>query len=243
MTRVSIALPVANQEDHIERVVTAYLDATTGLDCDVEFILAVNNSTDDSLGASRRLAAAHPRRIAVVTTAPGWGSAVRGGLEIAGGQVVGFANSARTHAEDLVRAIRHAVAEPGLLVKGRRVNRAYPLARRVGSKLFNLECRLLFGLRVADVNGNPKVWHRDRLSPAVLREPGSFLDAEVLICARQRGLPVVEFPITRMDRHGGRSMTDLRLASTLYTRPLSARLGRAPRRDPGAVVVTAPEAL
>lgn len=225
-----MVLPVANQADHIERVVAAYIAAVDQVELfSVDFVLAVNNSADDSLNASTRLAARFPERVSVVTTDPGWGNAVRGGMAHARGEMVGFANSARTDPDDIARAIRYAGVDRAALVKSRRENRAYGLTRRVGSKLFNLECRMLFQLRIADVNGNPKVWHRDRLDPSTLHEPGSFLDAEVLIRAVQLGMPIVEFPITRMQRHGGVSMTNISLAMTLYTRPLGVRLGLRPR--------------
>jgi hypothetical protein len=231
VTLVSLALPVANQADHIERVVDGHLAAVAELPCQVEFILAVNNSTDDSLGACRSLAERHPSEVTVVTTPPGWGNAVRGGLAIARGDVIGFTNSARTQTQDVVRAIDHALIDTNSLVKGWRAFRTYPLSRLVGSRLFNIECRLLFGLHSLDVNGNPKLWSRRVLPPDLLTEPGSFLDAEILILARRRRVPVLEFPVTCTDRHGGTSMTGLRLAMALYTRPVTARLGRRARRD------------
>jgi len=225
MTRVGVVLPVANQADHIERVVEAYLRALDEIVA-VEFVLAVNNSRDDSLASCRRLAEAHPERVSVVATPAGWGNAVIGGLRTTSASVIGFANSARTHDVDLLRGVRCALEHRDALVKGRRTTRAYSPLRRFGSRMYNAECRAFFGIESADINGNPKIWHRTLLPPELLSEPGSFLDAEVLIHARQRGLPVLEFPIVRMDRHGGESMTTLRLASTLYARPVAVKLSR-----------------
>jgi glycosyltransferase involved in cell wall biosynthesis len=225
MKRLSIVLPVANQEDHIERVVEGYIDALRDCECAVDFVLAVNNSRDDSIGACRRLAAAHPGSVRVVSSPPGWGHAVRCGLRAAHGSVVGFANSARTHNDDLSRAVNCALSNPHALIKGKRVARAYSPVRRFGSRVYNAECRTFFGLEPGDINGNPKLWSRDLLPPELLSEGGSFLDAEVLIRARDRGIPVIEIPVLRMDRHGGRSMTTLRLAGGLFSRPIAVRLG------------------
>lgn len=232
MTSVSLVLPVANQADHIERVVEAHLRALLPLDCSVEMVLVVNNSQDDSLAACERLRLAHPAEVGIVTSPPGWGNAVLTGLAATRGEVVGFCNSARTHTSDIVRAVEHALANPQALVKGRRVNRAYSLPRRAGSKIFNMECLALYGLRSPDINGNPKLWRRELLPPELLAEPGSFLDAEILIHARKRNIPLVEFDITDMRRHGGTSMTTLGLALTLYARPISRKLGRKPCCSP-----------
>ncbi len=234
MTIVSVALPVANQADHIERVVEDYLDALGGRGRTVDLVLAVNNSVDQSLAACRRSAAAHPGLVTVVTTDAGWGHAVMGGLKAARGSIIGFANSARTHPNDLARAVDLAVANPHALIKGERRSRGYSLMRRLGSRLYNLECQLLFGLDEPDVNGNPKLWGRDALPLHLLTEPGGFLDAEILIHARRLGIPVIGFPIDRTERHGGRSMTTLGLARRLYSRPIAVRFGRRHSTPMGA---------
>jgi hypothetical protein len=195
-------------------------------------VLAVNNSCDESLAACRRLAHAHPEAVSVVHSRRGWGQAVRAGLAVARGPLIGFANSARTHSADLARAVACATNNPDALVKGRRCERSYSLVRRLGSRLYNAECRALFGIACDDVNGNPKLWRRELLAPELLRETGGFLDAEVIIRAHERGMRLVELPITRMDRHGGSSMTTARLAASLYGRPIAVRLRGVPPTAP-----------
>jgi hypothetical protein len=137
------------------------------------------------------------------------------GLEEATGDLLCFTNSARTHAEDLVRIVQVAVDHPGVVVKARRYGHDN-LKRRLGSIVYNTECRLLFGIATHDVNGTPKVFPRTCDALLRLRRADDLLDAEFNVVCSRRGYQVMEVPVSAGARHGGTSTTNVRSAVNMY---------------------------
>ncbi len=207
-------LPVHNQADHIAPIVAGHQAALAHLACRYELILAVNGSRDDSAAICRDLAARDPRVRAVQSEAGGWGLGVRLGLGEARGTLVGYTNSARTTPAQLASCLLQAILHPDSVVKATRLGRAG--LRRLGSTLYNRECRLLHGIPCQDVNGTPKFFPRafDRLLG--LTRDDDLIDLEFLRACRLRGYPVLEVPIASGPRHGGESTTRLGSAAKLY---------------------------
>ena len=212
---ISIILPVHNQADHIEQVTREFVAELAKVPARCELMLVENASRDDSLTICRRLAA-ELSSVKVITTAKGgWGPAVRLGLQSAEGDVICYTNSARTTAQDLVFCLLYAVAYGGVVVKANRKIREN-WRRRVGSLLFNIECRTLFDLSNWDVNGTPKVFPRSFDKLVDLKQENDLIDAEFCIMCRQSDYPMIEVPVFSTRRHGGRSTTGYLSAVRLY---------------------------
>ena len=108
------------------------------------------------------------------------------------------------------------------LAKVRREQRQAPL-RELGSWLYNLESCLLFGVRVGDINGTPKILSREIYKNLRLFSKGDVLDLELLVKAVQLGLRIVELPVKGFRRYGGRSSTSLKSAWRMYVGALRLR--------------------
>jgi glycosyltransferase involved in cell wall biosynthesis len=212
---ISIVLPVHNQADHIERIVREYVQELGKVPAPYELLLIENASRDATLDVCRRLAGELPCVKVLIAGKGGWGRAVRLGLENAGGEVISYTNSARTSPQDLVICLLYAVAYGGLVVKANRKIRE-SWRRRLGSLLFNIECRTLFDLSNWDVNGTPKVFPRSFESLMQLRQIDDLIDTEFCIVCRQHDYPMIEVPIFSTRRHGGRSTTGYGSALRLY---------------------------
>jgi hypothetical protein len=219
---VSLVLPCRNQADHLEAVVRAYPPALEPAGRAFELILVPNACTDETPALCDRLAAADARVRVVPNPPGGWGRSVRVGLAAARGAFVGYTNLARTDPAVVPAILARCDAAAPCLAKARRVARG-DASRSLGSWLYNLEARLLFGVRSGDLNGTPKFFPRSFLDSVALREDGDLLDLEVLALARRRGLPVVEVETRGFRRHGGRSTTTLRSAWRMYAGALALR--------------------
>ena len=211
---LSLVLPVHDQADHLEAVVRRLADALSELGVAYEILLVPNGCSDDSAAICDRLAADLPKVRSLPIAGRGWGVAVRAGIAAAAGRLIGYSNAARTQPADLVRIVDEALRQPRI-VKATRVLRERSV-RRWGSRLYNLECRLLFGLAGCDINGTPKVFPRDCAALLDLAQDGDLLDLEFIVTCRRRGYPVTEIPIRSDRRHGGRSTTRWRSAWRLY---------------------------
>lgn len=212
---ISIILPVYNQADHIESVVEDYEEALSKVPASHEFILVVNGCRDSSLAVCNSLAEKYPAVRALHLEKGGWGLAVNAGLKSARGDVLCYTNSARTSAQDLLLLLLYAIANPGVVIKAnRRIRESWQ--RRLGSLLFNIECRTLFDLAYWDINGTPKVFPRTFDKLLALTRNDDLIDTEFNIICRREGYPMLEVPIFSTRRHGGASTTNYRSALKAY---------------------------
>jgi hypothetical protein len=82
------------------------------------------------------------------------------------------------------------------VMKGRRIARFDGLYRRAVSVGYNLAFAVLFGTRgIWDVNGKPKGLTRAAYEALDLESDDWFIDAEIVLSARRRGLTIAELPV------------------------------------------------
>ncbi|TPM96758.1 MULTISPECIES: glycosyltransferase [unclassified Mesorhizobium] len=220
---VSIILPVHNQADHVVTVVDEYRAALRGLSVPWEIILVENGSRDESAVRCTELATHHANVRALRADCAGWGRAVRAGLAAAQGEFLCYTNSARTRGDDLRRALDAGISRPESVLKAeRKQGRAW--LRGLGSWLYNLEARLLFGLRSRDINGTPKLFHRRFKALLDLQRDDDLIDLEFCVACHRHGYSIVPLGVASGHRHGGRSTTGWRTAMRLYRGALRMRL-------------------
>ena len=219
----SIVLPVHNQADHIEGVVESYLNVARRLELEADFVLVANACTDDSANVCWRLTERHQEIRMFEQSAGGWGRAVRAGLAEARGDLLGYANSARTSPEILALMLSYARAYPEVVLKANRRIRDNA-ARRAGSLLYNLECRTLFNIASWDINGTPKLFPRSFHKLLELHSAGDLVDAEFMLACEREKYPVIEIPLLATTRLGGRSTTNYRSAARMYRGAVGLRM-------------------
>lgn len=211
----SIVLPVHNQADHIRNVVAGYRDALRQVAGSRELVLVPNGSTDDSVAVCRALEAEFGDIRVVALESGGWGRAVRAGIAASAGDRICYTNTARTTPEMLALLLLYSDAYRGVVVKANRRIRD-TIYRRLGSLLYNLECRALFDLAVWDINGTPKVFPRSFEGLLELQRDDDLIDLEFNVVCRRRNYPVIEVPLLETVRHGGRSTTNVNSAIAMY---------------------------
>lgn len=221
--RVSIVLPVHNQADHIDGVVEGYLNVTRRLRLEVDLVLVANACTDGSTEICLNLAERHREVRTLEQNVGGWGRAVRAGLADAQGDLLCYANSARTSPEILALMLSYALAYPEVVLKANRRIRDN-VVRRAGSLLYNLECRALFNMASWDINGTPKLFPRSFHKLLELRSTGDLVDAEFMLTCERQDYPVIEVPLLATTRLGGRSTTNYRSAARMYRGAMALRL-------------------
>jgi len=211
--KLSLVLPVHHQADHIAGVVRGFAAALERLEISYEIILVPNGSADDDR-ACRELGQELPSVCCRPSEGQGWGRAVRAGIAGTQGELICFANSARTQADDLSRIVGAGLASKGAVVKALRVTR-HSVVRRAASGAFNLLCNGLLDVRTADVNGTPKVFPRTAVGLLNLSSDDDLLDLEFMWRCRRDNLRVIEIDVRSDQRHGGRSTTNLGTATKL----------------------------
>lgn len=212
----SIVLPVHNQADHVEQLIASYSEALARLPLRHQFVLVPNACRDETPAICHRLAEAQPEIRVVELEQGGWGRAVRAGLAAADGDLLCYTNSARTTPQMLSLALLYAGSNPDVAIKAQRRIRDN-WRRQLGSLVYNLECRMLFGLASWDINGTPKAFPRTFGKLLELSRDDDLIDAEFVVTCKREGYPIVEVPSTITVRHGGSSTTNVGSAMRMYS--------------------------
>ncbi len=127
--------------------------------------------------------------------AMGWD--MRSGLAVAEGRyLIVMDGDAQNPPDDVLKMYRRMVETGVDVMKGRRIARFDGPYRRAMSIVYNLAFIVLFRTRgLWDVNGKPKGLTRAAYEALELESDDWFIDAEIVLFARRRGLAVGELPV------------------------------------------------
>ncbi|HEY9717524.1 MAG TPA: glycosyltransferase [Trichormus sp.] len=213
---ISIVLPVRDQGEHIGRVVEAYRSALSKqIVIPSEIVLVTNNGNDGSHQLCQEIADRYQDVKAIHVSGGGWGRSIRMGLKSASGDLLCYTNSARTSPDVLIAAIKYGISNPNSVIKANRKIRDN-WRRRLGSVIYNLECRAFFDLPTWDINGTPKIFPRSFTKLLELTSDDDLIDAEFSAVCRRAPYPVLEVPVVATKRLGGSSMTSYGSALKMY---------------------------
>ena len=220
MPEISIVLPVDDGVAALAGVIDAYGDALRAIGEPFE-ILLVAEAGSSAASACAALADARDE-VRVADGGGAWGRAVRAGLRAATGEVLCYTNWERTPAEALDLMLRYALRNPDVVFRANRRTRDTRL-QRLGSLLFNLECRAVLRATAWDVNGTPKVFSRARTKLLELTRDDGLIDAEFAWTCDRESYSVVEIPIEAPSVLGRSSTPDYAAALRMYTGLLGLR--------------------
>jgi hypothetical protein len=212
---ISVVLPVPDGE--AQQIAVRYGPALAQLPSESELVLV--SPGGDASGLPRRVGSTHVR---VAAAAGGWGAKVRAGLQATSGDLLSYANPSKTSPEILTLILAYALAYPGTVLRPNRRARESAL-QKLGSFLYNAECRMLLGVTTWDVNATPKVFPREFDCLLSLDSDDELIDAEFTVVCERQGYPVLEIPVAVPLGDGARSSTGLWTALRLYTRAVSLR--------------------
>ncbi len=208
---LTVFFPMWNEEDYIDRALHAAREACLSLidagEIDDYELLVIDDASTDRTGAiADRLAAQdhhvrvlhHPRNRKL-------GGSLKTGFAEAKGDLVLYTDADLPFDMDELqkacRLMRHYEADVVSAYRFDRTGEGY--VRVVYSALYNLLVRVLFGVRIRDINFAFKLCHRRVLDRMTLESEGSFIDAELVIRTIGFGGKVVQFGVDYFPRTRG----------------------------------------
>lgn len=207
VARLSYFFPAHNEEANLEGLVDEALAVLPTLAETFEIIAVNDGSRDRTREIADELTARHPGVVRAVhhPTNLGYGAALRSGFGAARYELVCFTDGDRQfRVEDLGRLTDRLAAGDGPDgVVGYRIKRADPIIRTIYAKTYRLANRLLFGLRVTDVDCAAKLFRREALDGIRVESGGAFFSAELLIKLRATGATLVEVGVPHYPRTAG----------------------------------------
>ena len=208
---LTVFFPMWNEEEYIGRAVSAAQEACEALIAAGEIgdfeVLIIDDASTDATGKLADEMAAVDRRVRVVHHPKNrkLGGSLKTGYSEATGELVLYSDADLPFdMDELVKAcrvMRHYEAD---IVSAYRFDRTGEgPVRVVYSAIYNTLVRILFGVRMRDINFAFKLTRRRVLDVVQLQSEGSFIDAELIVRAMGHGFKVVQFGVDYFPRTRG----------------------------------------
>ena len=210
--QLSLIFPVFDEEQNLGELLDAALRIAPRLAADFEVIVVDDGSRDRSGAIIDAWSRTHPsvRRLSHAANR-GYGAALRTGLREARGQLVFFSDAdLQFDLAELEKLLAHT--DRFDIVAGFRAPRRDPWPRRLLAAGWGGLVRVLFGLRVRDIDCAFKVFHRRVIEAMPIESIGAFVNTEILVRATAAGFRIHQVPVThRRRRHGQQTGANMRV--------------------------------
>ena len=205
MISLSVVLPAYNEAKNIQKTINDavfYLEKKVR---DYEIIVVNDGSVDETREIVERLSLSNPKIVLVNHPKNlGYGSALRTGFERASLDYIFFMDSdGQFDISDIDRLI--PFIKDYEVIVGYREKRADPFIRSLNTWLYHLFIRLLFGLKIRDMDCAFKLFPRTAFQAIrPIKSGGALFSAELLIKLVMKGLKIKEVPVRHFPRRFGK---------------------------------------
>jgi glycosyltransferase involved in cell wall biosynthesis len=222
---ISLVIPVYNEEDNIRKAVQDGLEMLPQLAKDYEIIIIESGSTDKTGEVTDQLAA-NDKRVKVIHQGAklGLGSGLKAGFSAARYESIFYIDGDNPfRMSEFIRGF--PLLQEADIVCGRRTNRQDSFMRALYSKVFNILMRLLFSVKVRDVQIGFKLMRKSIFERVKLTTDSMFIDAELLIKAQKSGYRITELGVEYLGKPSGKSSVTFREVVKIGVDLLKYRFG------------------
>jgi glycosyltransferase involved in cell wall biosynthesis len=204
--RISVVLPAYNEEENIESQVTSVNEVLTELGFDDYEILVVDDgSRDRTRAVCEAMGERVPKlRLLVHEVNQGYAKALRTGFTSAAMPLVFYTDADNQFDVHELKNLLAAIDDYDI-VCGFRIYRFDPFSRLVLSWGYNLIVRILFRIRVRDVDCAFKLFRREVFDRVHIESKKFFVDTEILAKASRCGMKMTEVGVRHFPRTAGQS--------------------------------------
>jgi glycosyltransferase involved in cell wall biosynthesis len=202
---LSVAVPCYNEADNLERVVGTLSQALPELFDDYEIILVNDGSRDDTGTIAERLSQANAHiRVVHHPVNQGYGASVKSGYYTATKELVClFPGDGQFDILEISNLL--PIMERADIAATYRINRRDPFHRKVNQFLYNNAIRLLFGIRLKDIDCGFKLMKSKIFQVVQLETKGALIDAEFYFKSKRKGFTYLSVGVNHYPRLAGSS--------------------------------------
>ncbi|MEP6914490.1 MAG: glycosyltransferase family 2 protein [Acidobacteriota bacterium] len=203
---LSVFFPAYNDSGTIASLVITALRTARGLTPDFEIIIVDDGSVDATPEIADELARTYPEvRVVHHTRNRGYGGALRSGFEAATRELVFYTDGDAQYDPAEMAVLWEAFNDDVDLVNGYKISRSDPLHRIVIGRLYHHTVKLLFGLRVRDVDCDFRLLRRSIFTDVALEKTSGVICLEMMKKIQDAGFRIAEVPVHHYHRAFGRS--------------------------------------
>jgi glycosyltransferase involved in cell wall biosynthesis len=203
---LSVFFPAYNDSGTIASLVITALQAARELTSDFEVIIVNDGSADATAQIADELARTYPEvRVVHHPSNRGYGGALRSGFEAATRDLV-FYTDGDAQYDPKEMAVLWAAFNDGVdLVNGYKISRSDPLHRIIIGRIYHHTVKLLFGLKVRDVDCDFRLLRRSIFENVHLEKSSGVICLEMMKKIQDAGFRISEVPVHHYHRAHGRS--------------------------------------
>jgi len=203
---LSVFFPAYNDSGTIASLVITALRAASKLTPDYEIIVVNDGSTDSTAQILEELARVYPRvRIVTHHTNRGYGGALRSGFAAASKDIIFYTDGDAQYDPAEMEMLWPRMA-PGVdLVNGFKISRSDPWHRIVIGRIYHHTVKMMFGLRVRDVDCDFRMMRRSIFDRVRLEKNSGVICLEMMKKIQDAGFTIVEVPVHHYHRAHGQS--------------------------------------
>lgn len=204
LSSLSIFLPAFNEEKNIKTSVLKALEAAESVASAYEVIVINDASTDKTAKVVEKLIDLYPGKVKLVShpTNKGYGGALTTGIKSAQYDYIFFTDADLQFDLSEIKLLTRHIDNHDAVI-GVRKKRQDPFMRLVNAKGWNILNRILFGLKVKDIDCAFKLMRRNAVVHLPIRSQGAMVSAEMLILLQKQGARIKEIEVTHFPRTRG----------------------------------------
>jgi glycosyltransferase involved in cell wall biosynthesis len=201
---LSVVLPVYNEEDNIYDVIKPVFDTLSSITSDFEIIAVDDGSVDGTAKILEELQSSNTRlKVIRHPENKGYGATLASGFKKAEKELIFVMDADRQfNIAEFTKFLPYI--EDYDIVAGFRTKRRDPLYRCILGTCFNFIVRILFGIKIKDINCGFKLYKRDLPQRMDLVTAGALINTEILALAQRNKAKIKEVGINHYPRIYGK---------------------------------------
>jgi glycosyltransferase involved in cell wall biosynthesis len=201
-----VFFPAYNDSGTIASLVITARQAARTITPNFEIIIVNDGSADATAEIADELARAYPEvRVIHHEVNRGYGGALRSGFAAATRELVFYTDGDAQYDPAEMVMLWNAFGEDVDLVNGYKISRSDPLHRIVIGRIYHHTVRLLFGLKVRDVDCDFRLMRREVFDRVTLEKNSGVICLEMMKKIQDAGYRIAEVPVHHYHRAYGRS--------------------------------------
>jgi glycosyltransferase involved in cell wall biosynthesis len=203
---LSVFFPAYNDGGTIASLVITAVRTAERLTPDFEVIVVNDGSADRTAEILDELARIYPQvKVVHHPKNRGYGGALRSGFEIASRELVFYTDGDAQYDPAEMETLWRRLDDRVDLVNGYKISRADPLHRIVIGRIYHHTVKMLFGLKVRDVDCDFRLMRRSIFEPVRLEKNSGVICLEMMKKIQDAGFRIAEVPVHHYHRACGKS--------------------------------------